>query len=137
MWTLVLLAIAISSIGMAQDVDGTNMNCIKRLEMPVYPALARSALITGTVTASVALDTEAKAQKVETSFASRSLGMLNESLIAALKKSDFQKSCVGKTVRIVFHFEITGRFADNPKVTFAYGYPNEFWIVSERQGVQF
>jgi TonB family protein len=131
MWTPWLLAIAISATAMAQDVDSANMNCVKRLEMPAYPALAKSALITGTVTASIALDTEAKTQKVETSFESRSLAMFDESLNAALKKSDFQKNCAGKTIRIVFHFEITGRPADDPKVTIAYGYPNEFWVVVE------
>ncbi len=136
MWKPWLLGIAISATAMAQDVDSTNVNCIKRLEMPVYPALARSAVITGTVTASIALDAEAKTQKVETSFESRSLGLFDASLNAALKKSDFQKNCAGKTVRIVFHFEIMGRLADNPKVTVAYGYPNEFWIISERQGAQ-
>jgi outer membrane biosynthesis protein TonB len=136
MWKLLLLAIAISTAAMAQDVDSTNMNCVKRLEMPAYPALAKSVVITGTVTASIALDADAKTQKVETSFASRSLAMFDASLNAALKKSDFQKTCAGKIVRLVFHFEITGQLADNLKETVAYGYPNEFWIISERQEAQ-
>ena len=63
MWKLSLLAIAISTAAMAQDVDSTNMNCVKRLEMPAYPALAKSVVITGTVTASIALDADAKTQK--------------------------------------------------------------------------
>jgi len=62
--------------------------------------------------------------------------MFDASLNAALKKSDFQKTCTGKIVRLVFHFEITGQLADNLKETVAYGYPNEFWIISERQGAQ-
>jgi len=126
-----LLVIAMSATAMAQDVGSRNMNCVKRLEMPAYPALAKSAQITGTVTASIALDAEAKAQKVETSFTGRSLAMFDAGLNTALKKSDFQKDCAGKTVRIVFHFEIAGRPADDPKVTIAYGYPNEFWVVVE------
>lgn len=131
MWTPWLLAIAISATAMAQDVNSANMNCIKRLEMPAYPALAKSAQITGSVTASMALDAEAKGQKAETSFAGRSLAMFDASINLALKKSDFRKDCAGKTVRIVFHFEIAGRPADDPKVTIAYGYPNEFWVVVE------
>ena len=137
MWTPWLLAIAISATAMAQDIDSANMNCIKRLEMPAYPAFAKSNQITGTITASIALDAEAKTQKVETSFESGPLWMFGTSLNAALKKSDFQKDCAGKTVRIVFHFEITGRIADDPKVTVAFGYPNEFWIISEQQKAQF
>jgi len=131
MWTPWLLAIAISAASMAQDVDNTNTSCIKRLEMPTYPALAKSAQITGTVRASIALDTEAKTQKVETSFASRSLAMFDASINLALQKSNFRKDCASKTVRIVFHFEIAGRPADDPKVTIAYGYPDEFWVVVE------
>lgn len=136
MWTPWLLAIAISATAMAQDVDSANTNCVKRLEMPTYPSLAKYAEITGTATTSIALDAEARVQKVETSFTGRSLAMFEPSLNAALKKSDFQKDCAGKTVRIVFHFEIMGRIADDPKVTVAYGYPNEFWIISERQKAQ-
>jgi len=52
-------------------------------------------------------------------------------LNAALKKSDFRKECAGKAVRVIFHFEIAGPPAENPKVTLSYGYPNEFWVVSE------
>ena len=133
---LLLILTAFSVTAMAQEVDSTHTNCIKRLEMPAYPALAKSALITGTVTASIALDADARTQKVETNFESRSLAMFDASLNAALKKSDFQKNCAGKTVRIVFHFEIAGRIADDPKVTVVYGYPNEFWIISERQKAQ-
>jgi hypothetical protein len=136
MWTPWLLAIASSAIAVAQDIDSANISCIKRLEMPAYPSLAKYANITGTATASIALDAEAKVQKVETSFTGRSLAMFDPSLNAALKKSDFQKNCAGKTVRVIFHFEIAGRIADDPKVTVAYGYPNEFWIISEQQKAQ-
>ena len=104
--------------------------------MPAYPPLARSARITGTLSASIALDAEARIQKVATSFTGRLLAMFDESLNAALKKSEFQKDCAGKTVRVVFHFEIAGRIADAPKDTVAYGYPNEFWITSEQQRAQ-
>jgi hypothetical protein len=132
MFRALFLLAAISSVSaMAQDVDSTNASCIKRLETPAYTALAKSAQVTGSVTATVILDAEARTQKVETAFESRSLALFDASLNVALKKSDFRKDCAGKTVRIVFHFGIAGRPADDPKVTVAYGYPNEFWIVVE------
>jgi hypothetical protein len=48
---LVLLA-ALSATAFAQEAD-SNMSCVERLEMPVYPKLAEAARIRGSVTATV------------------------------------------------------------------------------------
>ena len=128
---LFLFAAVFSAIAMAQNTDDTNASCIKRLEVPTYPRLGLLGRQTGTVTVITTLDAEAKTQKVETSSDTRNIALFTIILNAALKKSDFRKECAGQSVRIVFHFEIVGLETQNPKTSVAYGYPNEFWVVSE------
>jgi hypothetical protein len=100
------------------DAD-SNMSCVERLQMPVYPPLARAALVSGSVTATVVPGSDGTLQ---TNAAGHLL------LVAAVKKalraSSFRKTCGGKSVRLIFNFG----FDSDPGKRVSFGYPNQFWI---------
>jgi hypothetical protein len=53
-------------------------------------------------------------------------GFFKEGAEKALKNSRFSKTCGGKTITLVFHYEIRVD-PDGPSL-FAFGPPNHFWI---------
>jgi hypothetical protein len=106
----------------------SNIGCLERLEMPDYPPLPRAASIQGTQTVKVLLSEQATVQAVEGSLETRSTGVeryFKESAEKALKKSRFSKTCGGKTITLVFHYELR---EDDSKSLFAFQPPNQFWI---------
>jgi hypothetical protein len=98
--------------------------------MPDYPPLPRQARIEGIQTVTVLLSEQATLQTVESSLQARVRGALLESTFKesaekALKNSGFSKTCGGKTITLVFHYEF--RMDDNKSLV-AFGPPNHFWI---------
>ena len=116
------------------ETDSSNIGCVKRLEMPGYLRLALVVRIQGTITTSVLLSPTASPEEITTErqgtteAVTNGLKLLVPSIEQAVKKSSFRSECGGKTVRLVFRFEIKGAFRDNPTASFAFGFPNEFWI---------
>jgi hypothetical protein len=96
--------------------------------MPDYPPLPRTARIQGIQTVKVLLSEQATAQTVESSLQGRSTGTEKDfkaSAEKALKNSRFSKTCGGKTITLVFHYEFR---EDENKSLFAFEPPNHFWI---------
>jgi hypothetical protein len=123
----VLLASA-ASHGTAQNrfEPETNMACVERLPMPVYPALARQARIEGTVTATVLLSARASVEKITTDFLSKTpkiTGDLIQSVEDSIRQAAFRAWCGDKTIVLIFDFKIAGQES--------FGFPNKFWIVAE------
>jgi hypothetical protein len=123
--------------GQAGPVESpSNIECLERLEMPDYPPLPRTARIQGIQTVKVLLSDQATAQTVESSLQGKSTGIekdFKESAEKALKNSRFSKTCGGKTITLVFHYEIR---EDSNKSLFAFAPPNHFWIRFEPPYVQ-
>lgn len=115
--------------GQAGSVESpSNMECLERLEMPGYPPLARMARITGIQTVKVLLSDQATVQTVESSAQGKTTTAekdFKESAEKALKNSRFAKTCSGKTITLVFHYEFR---EDDNKSIFAFQPPNHFWI---------
>ena len=106
----------------------SNIECLEHLEMPDYPALSRQARIQGIQTVVVLLSGRATLQTVQSSIQARPALVENafkESAEKALKNSRFSKNCGGKTVTLVFHYELR---EDDNKSLFAFEPPNHFWI---------
>ncbi|MGB6943435.1 MAG: hypothetical protein WA634_02045 [Silvibacterium sp.] len=108
-----------------QDAD-SNMSCVERLQMPLYPPLAVQARISGSVTATVAVGSSSS---VQTTLSRGAHDLLNSAVEGALHSSTFRKTCIGKSVTLVFNFVIDeklrpGRFPQRA----SFGYPNQFWI---------
>lgn len=116
-----LLLTICAGIAYAQDTE-TNMQCVERLEMPVYPPLAKQARIAGTVTAVVAISSGGAAKTM-----ARGDALLTPAVEGAIRASMFRKACAGKSVTLVFHF-VVGDILDKLPQRIAFGYPNQFWI---------
>lgn len=113
-----LLCFALVATAYAQEVD-SNMSCVERLQMPVYPALARAARISGRVTATVVVASDSPLQ-------TKAVGnkLLTEAVGKAISASVFLKICGGKSVHLIFNFG----FDSDPGRRASFGYPNQFWI---------
>ena len=123
--------------GQAGSVESpSNMECLERLEMPGYPPLPRQARIQRIQTVKVLLSDEASVQTVESSLQGKSTGIekdFRESAEKALRNSRFSKTCGGKTITVVFHYELQ---EDSNQSLFAFAPPNHFWIRAELVYVQ-
>ena len=107
----------------------SNIECLERLEIPDYPPLARSARIQVIQTVKVLLSDQATIQNIEQSLQGKVVKLdrlFKDSAEKALKNSQFSKTCGGKTIMLVFHYEI--RDDPNRSSLFAFGPPNHFWI---------
>ena len=107
----------------------SNIECLERLEIPDYPPLARSARIEVTQTVKVLLSAQATTQSIEQTLQGKVVkldGLFKEGVEKALKNSRFSKTCGGRTVTLVFHYEI--RAEPNRSSLFGFGPPNHFWI---------
>ena len=99
--------------------------------MPDYPPLPRSARVQGIQTVKVLLSEQATVQNLESSLQNNS-GLIDltkkafkESAERALKNSRFSKTCGGKAITLVFHYEFR---EDESKSLVAFEPPNHFWI---------
>jgi hypothetical protein len=101
----------------------------KRLEIPEFPPLARQARIQVVQTVKVLLSNQATIENVEQSLQGKVIKLdrlFKESAEKALKNSRFSKTCGGKTITLVFHYEF--RVDPNGPSLFAFRPPNHFWI---------
>ncbi len=112
----------------APEESPSNIGCVEHLEMPDYPPLPRQARIQGIQTVKVLLSEQATVQTVQSSIQARPALVekaFKESAEKAVKNSRFSKTCGGKTVTLVFQYELR---ADDSKSLFAFEPPNHFWI---------
>jgi hypothetical protein len=107
-----------------QDVD-SNMSCVERLEMPVYPPLAHMAQVSASVSATVIASANGPLQ---ITFSPRAHPLLAPSVENALRASAFNKACAGKPVSLIFSFVIDKQLEAGHKERISFGYPNRFWI---------
>jgi hypothetical protein len=116
----------------------TNMACVERVEIPAYPPLAKAARIAGAITASLAVGPNGSAQSVTltTEPGTRPNPILRPSVEKSVGASSFGKACAGKTVTLVFHFELGEKLTDSPQPIVSFGYPNHFWITAPPMLVQ-
>ena len=109
--------------------SSSNIECVERLEIPDYPPLPRTASIQAIQTVKVLLSDRATVQSIKSDLLGKVVSVERDFRDAAektLKSSRFSKTCGGKTITLVFHYEIR----DDPKGSslFAFGPPNHFWI---------
>ena len=115
---LLLMLAACVAIASGQETE-TNMSCVERLQMPLYPRLAQHAGISGQVTVRVSISTDSAVN-----MESDGPHMLVPYVERALRASTFRKTCGGKVVQLVFNFD----FDEDPYKAVSFRYPNEFFI---------
>jgi hypothetical protein len=110
----------------------SNIECVERLQMPIYPKLADAARISGRLTAAVKLSKNGAIQNTVLQMGSASVtarSLLAPAVDEALRASVFSKSCEGRSVILVFDFVLSEEFdSHHLPQTISYGYPNRFWI---------
>lgn len=112
-----------------------DLMCVGRLELPSYPLLAQQARIEGTVSVDIVLSTAGSIRDVNVhddvkpSMPAR--GVLLKVVSDAVRAAAFERSCFGRTVSLVFIFELAGTSTGQPRQAVAFGSPNRFWIKSE------
>src|SRR5579863_1869657 len=107
---LLLLIAAYHASGQSRPVESPSN--IERLEIPDYPPLARTARIQVIQTVKVLLSDQATVQNVEQSLQGKAVIVdryFQEGAEKALKSSRFSKTCGGKTITLVFHYELRDR----------------------------
>ncbi len=116
----------------------TNIACVERLEIPTYPILAKQARIAGAITANLTVRANGSAQSVTltTESGTRLHPILRPSVEESVGASSFAKACAGKTVTLVFHFEIDEKLSVKQQPVASFGYPNHFWITAPSTLVQ-
>jgi hypothetical protein len=105
---------------------------VARLEFPVYPVLAKQARIDGALTTilTVGPDGSAQAVTMTTEPGTRPHPILYPSVEKSMRASSFAKECAGKTVTLIFHFEMGEKLTDGQQPMASFGYPNHFWITA-------
>ena len=123
-----LLTMLMACVGVAfaqsnQDTE-SNTSCVERLQMPVYPPLARVAWVSGSVVASVVVASDGTMHANVVGYP-----LLTATVDKALHASTFRASCGAKTVKLLFDFTIDKGLdpaTDLQRVSFSY--PNQFLI---------
>jgi hypothetical protein len=108
----------------------TNIACVERLELPAYPALAKQARITGVSTIVVLLGVNALVQKISSTWTGTKNGGVFVPDVERSVRTSFAKTCAGKAVTLIFHFELGEHLMENQQPTVSFGYPNHFWITA-------
>jgi len=106
----------------------SNIECLEHLEVPDYPPLARQARIQATQTVKLLLSDQATIQSIEHSLQGKAVNverLFKEGAEKALKNSRFSKTCGGRTITLVFHYELS-----NDDRSLAFEPPNHFLIRS-------
>ncbi|HLK47034.1 MAG TPA: hypothetical protein VKT49_02805 [Bryobacteraceae bacterium] len=107
------------------------------LQMPEFPRTALESKVDGSVWTWVQVTPQGKADKISTQVVSAygtGPKLLTPPVEKALQESQFKASCAGKTVSVVFRYELHGEATTNPKVTTRTETPNIVYIESQPEG---
>jgi hypothetical protein len=114
--------------------DG-NVQCVQRLRLPVYPAIAVQARISGDVPVNISLGKTSTVEHI--AFMGKSHPLLAKSVLDAVKASTFTSVCQDLDVTLLFRFVIEGKGTDYPTTpVISFGFPNTFWIATPPRNVQ-
>jgi hypothetical protein len=89
------------------------------VETPDFPAAALQAHVDGTAWLSIHLTPQQTVDKIDTQITSAwstAAKLLTPAVEKAVRASTFKASCAGKTVDVVYRYELHGEAIANPKV---------------------
>ncbi len=122
----------------AQPVAPPNpgFECFDRVETPEFPKAALQDHVDGSVWLWVQVAQGGTAGKIDTQVVSaygNGPALLTPAVEKAVKASTFKPDCVGKTVAVVYRYQLYGEAMPNPMVTTRKEMPNILWIESHPQ----
>jgi hypothetical protein len=125
------VSLAMASCRRPAAEDRVNIECVTRLRLPRYPPIAQSAMVGLSMTVAVALSRDGSPNAVTFENVSGSrpdlVKLFRPTVEPAMRESRFLAACGGKTVRLVFSFQI-GDVASE-RVYFLF--PNRFEVEAE------
>jgi len=104
-----LFAGGLTLLGQAVTESVANVSCFERIIVPDYPALANSARIAADVTVSVVIGRNSASHQIMTQVEKphgEIRRLFSERVEKAVRSSTFNHQCVGKTIALVFSFEL-------------------------------
>jgi hypothetical protein len=140
-WVVCLFAGVLTLLGQPATESATNVSCLARIAVPNYPALANSARIAADVTVSIVIGRDSASHQITTRV-EKPHGdvrrLFAERVEKAIRSSTFNNQCVGRTIELVFSFELGNDMpVEGSKQTISFSYPNRFTITSgPSQGVR-
>lgn len=142
-WVVCLFAGALTLLGQPVTESAANVSCFERIIVPDYPAFARQLRLAAEVTVSIVIgrgsashQITTQVEKLPTRLAGTKAGddigrLFSERVEKAVRSSTFSDQCVGKTVGLVFSFELGNDMpVEGSKQTISFSYPNRFTIAS-------
>ena len=114
--------------------SGANISCVERLIVPNYPALAYSARVAADVTVSVVIGHDSATHRITTQV-EKTHGdikrLFSERVEKAVRSSTFDHQCVGRTIELVFSFELGNDMpVEGSKQTISFSYPNRLGVAT-------
>jgi len=109
--------------------EDTNIQCIERLYLPGFGAIARLSQKDGTVEAKIHIGKAGAVGKRDIELTGPDQRLVDEVRIF-LELSSFSTECEGKTVVVSFKFIREGDPVDNPVPLFSFSPPNRFEVRS-------
>lgn len=110
--------------------------CFQSVPTPEFPAAALQAHVDGTVYIWAHLTAQSTVEKVDTQVASAWADgpkLLTPPVEKAVRAAMFKPECAGKTVAVVYRYELRGEPAASPKVTTKMEQPNIMYLDSQPQ----
>jgi hypothetical protein len=142
-WVVCALFGVLALLGQPATESAANVSCFERVIVPDYPALARQARIAADVTVSVVVGRDSASHQIITEveklpprLAEGKVGggirrFFSEKVEKAVRSSTFNTQCVGRTIKLVFSFELGEDMpVEGSKQTVSFSYPNRFAIAS-------
>jgi hypothetical protein len=116
--------------GQARRTETPNVECIERLYLPGFGAIARGAQKTGTVVqARIRIGKGGKVERGNIELVSPDPRLSDEVRIM-LELSSFESKCAGKMVTLLFTFVREGDPVEHPAPQFSFNPPNRFEVLS-------
>jgi hypothetical protein len=110
------------------------LECFDNLGTPEYPRAALQAKIDGSVWETIQVGPQGALGKVDTQVVSAyadGTKLLTPPADAVIKSAKLKADCAGKTVLVVFRYQLHGDPIANPQVTNRREPPNIIWIESQ------
>ena len=137
-----LIAIAsllIPAYANAQQTSSDGLACFENLTAPEYPQAALRAQVDGSVYTTTKLSPAGTVDKVETQVVSAWADgpkLLPAAAEKAIRAAKVKPECAGKTVSVVFRYQLFGEAVPNPKVTSRTEAPNIIYIEGQPESAK-
>lgn len=132
---VVLSTLLLPLAGVAQtestQTNTEGLSCFETLAPPEYPRTALQSNVDGSVWTWTQVSPQGTVNKIETQVVSAwGIGpkLLVPPVEKAIRAAKIKSSCAGKTIAMVFRYDLRGDATPNPKVTSRTEAPNMMWI---------